>query len=201
MSLLKTHFASYAGLEKPQCHFRGNCEQENHRLGFFVSRLLLQYHPALHHLHPCQLGFGKFTALTVRSLVLLSLMTVFIQLTSFVPFLEDWSQASPVSFTFISGVLPPAVSALFGFFLPIIMRWLSKYQGALTHSRLDRAVVARYFAFLVISQLVIFTLIGVLFSTFPFAHVRSQLNSPIPIASNRLREDNCRSDRQAQELP
>lgn len=29
---------------------------------------------------------------------------------------------------------------------------------------LDRAVVARYFAFLVISQLVIFTLIGVFFS-------------------------------------
>jgi calcium permeable stress-gated cation channel len=41
------------------------------------------------------------------------------------------------------------------------MRWLSQYQGALTTSRLDRAVVARYFAFLVISQLVIFTLIGV----------------------------------------
>jgi hypothetical protein len=45
-----------------------------------------------------------------------------------------------------------------------MMRWLSRYQGALTHSRLDRAVVARYFAFLVISQLIIFTLIGVIFS-------------------------------------
>jgi len=32
---------------------------------------------------------------------------------------------------------------------------------------LDRAVVARYFAFLVISQLVIFTLIGVLFGKSP----------------------------------
>lgn len=89
------------------------------------------------------------------------------QLTTYVPFLESWSQASPGSFTFISGVLPPAVSALFGFFLPIIMRWLSKYQGAVTHSRLDRAVVARYFAFLVISQLIVFTLIGVLFSEYP----------------------------------
>lgn len=44
------------------------------------------------------------------------------------------------------------------------MRWISKYQGALTQSRLDRAVVARYFAFLVISQLAVFTLIGVGFS-------------------------------------
>lgn len=32
---------------------------------------------------------------------------------------------------------------------------------------LDRAVVARYFAFLVISQLVIFTLIGVIFGKSP----------------------------------
>ncbi len=37
-------------------------------------------------------------------------------------------------------------------------------MGAYTHSRMDRAVVARYFAFLIISQLIIFTLIGVLFS-------------------------------------
>lgn len=39
-------------------------------------------------------------------------------------------------------------------------------MGAITQSKLDRAVVARYFAFLVISQLVIFTLIGVIFSQF-----------------------------------
>ncbi|KIP11341.1 hypothetical protein PHLGIDRAFT_99971 [Phlebiopsis gigantea 11061_1 CR5-6] len=94
----------------------------------------------------------------------ISILANLASLTSFVPFLQSWSDASPGTFTFISGVLPPAVSAFFGFFLPIIMRWLSQYQGALTHSRLDRAVVARYFAFLVISQLVIFTLIGVMFN-------------------------------------
>jgi len=44
------------------------------------------------------------------------------------------------------------------------MRWLSKYMGALTRSHLDRSVIARYFSFLVISQLVIFTLFGVVFS-------------------------------------
>lgn len=41
-------------------------------------------------------------------------------------------------------------------------------MGALTHSKLDRAVIARYFFFLVISQLVIFTLIGVIFSACHF---------------------------------
>ncbi|KAL1745047.1 hypothetical protein HDZ31DRAFT_37333 [Schizophyllum fasciatum] len=86
------------------------------------------------------------------------------ELTSWVPFLERWQSESEGSFNFVSGVLPPTVSALFGFFLPIMMRKLTRYMGALTHSRLDRAVVARYYAFLVISQLVIFTLIGVIFN-------------------------------------
>lgn len=82
----------------------------------------------------------------------------------FVPFIKTWADASPTSFAVVSGVLPSAVSGFFGFFLPIIVRWLSQYQGALTHSRLDRAVVGRYYAFLVLSQLVVFTLIGVIFS-------------------------------------
>ncbi|KAG7091101.1 hypothetical protein E1B28_010156 [Marasmius oreades] len=78
-------------------------------------------------------------------------------------FLAGWSKDSPGTFAFVSGVLPPSVSGIFGFFLPIIMRWLSQFMGATTQSKLDRQVVARYFAFLVISQLIIFTLIGVLF--------------------------------------
>jgi len=41
-------------------------------------------------------------------------------------------------------------------------------MGALTHSKLDRAVVARYFTFLIISQLIIFTLLGIIFSMFHF---------------------------------
>lgn len=44
------------------------------------------------------------------------------------------------------------------------MRMLTNYMGAQTHSHLDKAVIARFFAFLVISQLVIFTLLGVVFS-------------------------------------
>jgi hypothetical protein len=86
------------------------------------------------------------------------------QLQSFVPFIQKWATASPASFAVVSGVLPPAVSGFFSFFMPIIVRWLSQYQGALTQSRLDRAVVGRYFAFLVLSQLIVFTLIGVIFS-------------------------------------
>ncbi|KAJ7828540.1 hypothetical protein B0H14DRAFT_3088215 [Mycena olivaceomarginata] len=78
--------------------------------------------------------------------------------------LTTWSLRRK-TFNIVSGILPPAVSGIFGFFLPIIMRSLSQYMGALTQSRLDRAVVARYFSFMVTSQLFIFTLVGVIFKS------------------------------------
>ncbi|KAF9031214.1 DUF221-domain-containing protein [Hymenopellis radicata] len=98
-------------------------------------------------------------------LFIISILANLSTLTAYIGFLDRWNTSSPKTFALISGILPPAVSSLFGFVLPIIMRWLSQYMGALTHSRLDRAVVARYFAFLIISQLVIFTLIGVIFNS------------------------------------
>jgi len=110
-------------------------------------------------------------------LLLVSLLANLSHVAAYVPFLQSWQGNSPWSFALVNGILPPTVSAIFGFFvsfchylvflltniveLPKIMRWLSRYQGAITHSRLDRAVVARYFAFLIISQLFIFSLLGV----------------------------------------
>ncbi|KAG1760603.1 hypothetical protein EDD22DRAFT_1043847 [Suillus occidentalis] len=112
-------------------------------------------------------NFNKSTSELIRNKFFGSLFLVLVCFFNTIPLfiisiLANLSSISAyASFAFVSGVSPPAISALFNFFLPIIMRWLSKFQGALTHSRLDRAVVARYFAFLVISQLIIFTLIGV----------------------------------------
>ncbi|TDL23029.1 DUF221-domain-containing protein [Rickenella mellea] len=96
-------------------------------------------------------------------LLIVSFLANLSSLTVYVGFLASWANKSHATFAIASGVLPPAVSAAFGYVLPILMRRLSKYQGATTRSRLDRAVVARYFAFLMISQLFIFTLIGVIF--------------------------------------
>jgi hypothetical protein len=63
-------------------------------------------------------------------------------------------------------------------------------MGALTHSRLDRAVIARYFFFLVISQLVIFTLIGVIFSGCPRFSIIFVADMP------RFRQSNHSTNRQ-----
>ena len=121
---------------------------------------LFQHRSSLRAFHSRQLVLGAYRA----SFILDFPLILYAKIASYAPFLQHWSERSPASFNITSGVLPPAVSAFFGFFLPIMMRWVSRYQGALTQSRLDRAVVARYFAFLVISQLIIFTLIGVGFS-------------------------------------
>ena len=82
----------------------------------------------------------------------------------YIPFLQPWYSASPITYTIVSAIVPPALAALFSYFLPRLMRWLSEYMGAITHSSLERLVIARYFAFLLVSQLIIFTILGVIFS-------------------------------------
>ncbi|KAJ6624302.1 hypothetical protein B0H10DRAFT_2006745 [Mycena sp. CBHHK59/15] len=115
------------------------------------------------------IGFGWLSIICFLSLIPLFLVAILANLdavtaTGYLPFLQAWSGHSQITFAMVSGVVPPAISGIFTVFLPRVMRWLGKYQGALTHARLDRAVVARYFAFLVISQLIVFTLIGVVFN-------------------------------------
>jgi calcium permeable stress-gated cation channel len=135
--------------------------QEDDRLVPTRPSCLPEHRPTLNAFYSCQLILCAYRIFFFYRFIPSSYSP---KIATFVPFLENWSHSSPASFNFVSGVLPPAVSAIFGFFLPVMMRYLSQYQGALTQSRLDRAVVARYFAFLVIAQLVIFTLIGVVFS-------------------------------------
>jgi len=96
-------------------------------------------------------------------LFLISVLANLDSIRAYIPFLQSWFQASPSSFAIVSGVLPASISGLFSFFLPIIMRWLTKFMGALTRSKLDRAVIARYFTFLIISSL-LFLLLSALSS-------------------------------------
>jgi calcium permeable stress-gated cation channel len=106
--------------------------------------------------------FNTLPLIAVSALANLSALSVY------VPFLNTWKNAGSFgnwTFSLVSGVLPSAISAIFGLLLPMIMRRISKKQGAITRSRLDRAVVARYFAFLVISNFLIFSLIGVVWNS------------------------------------
>ncbi len=111
---------------------------------------------------------GIVCFLNTLPLIAVSALANLSALTVYVPFLNSWKNSGKFgnwTFSLVSGVLPSAISAIFGYFLPMIMRRVSKKQGAITRSRLDRAVVARYFAFLVISNFLIFSLIGVVWSS------------------------------------
>ncbi|EIW65454.1 hypothetical protein TREMEDRAFT_46183, partial [Tremella mesenterica DSM 1558] len=100
-------------------------------------------------------------------LLVVSTLANLSSLALYVGFLEKWKDAGQWgnwTFSIVSGVLPSAVSALFGYLLPIIIRRISKYQGATTSSRLDRAVTARYFFFMIVSTLFVFSLLGVFYN-------------------------------------
>ncbi|ODN77914.1 hypothetical protein L202_05019 [Cryptococcus amylolentus CBS 6039] len=100
-------------------------------------------------------------------LLVVSLLANLSALTVYVTFLESWKDAGNWgnwTFSLVSGILPSAVAAIFGYLLPLVIRRVSRYQGAPTRSRLDRAVVARYFSFMIISNLFIFSLLGVVYA-------------------------------------
>ncbi|WRT70828.1 uncharacterized protein IL334_007827 [Kwoniella shivajii] len=100
-------------------------------------------------------------------LLVVSLLANLSSLTVWVAFLDTWKNAGGWgnwTFSLVSGILPSVISAGFGYFLPYIMRRISKYQGATTRSRLDRAVTARYFFFMIICNLVIYSLLSVVYT-------------------------------------
>lgn len=81
------------------------------------------------------------------------------------PFLQTWQSASRYTFSAVAGLAPPVISGIFGYFLPYLMRRLGKYRGVTTRNKLDRVIVSQYFGFLVISQFIVFTLVGVAVTT------------------------------------
>ncbi|WWC92437.1 uncharacterized protein L201_007395 [Kwoniella dendrophila CBS 6074] len=100
-------------------------------------------------------------------LLVVSLLANLSALTLYVNFLNTWKNAGSWgnwTFSLVSGILPSVISAGFGYALPFIMRRISKYQGAPTRSRLDRAVTARYFFFMIICNLVIYSLLSVVYT-------------------------------------
>lgn len=103
--------------------------------------------------------------LYIIPLVALALLANIASLTQYVGFFNTWSTVSPPTFSAFAGIAPPLLSTLLQLALPVIMRALARFQAATTHQKLDRAVFSRYFAFLIATQFLIFSLLGVVFST------------------------------------
>ncbi len=96
-------------------------------------------------------------AVPLLAVSLISSMGLF---TATVPFLNSWHNASSWSFAAVAGLLPPLISGVAGYLLPLLMRRIARYRGLNTKTKLDKVILSQYFAFLVISQFLVFTLLG-----------------------------------------
>lgn len=104
--------------------------------------------------------------MNIFPLIIVSLLSNMARLTSisWLRWLKDWQTASSFTFAAVSGLGAPIIMGIASFFFPIAMRKIAKYRGVQTRYRLDRLLVGQYFGFLVISQFLFFSLIGVVLS-------------------------------------
>ncbi|KAJ8098653.1 hypothetical protein POJ06DRAFT_225501 [Lipomyces tetrasporus] len=70
----------------------------------------------------------------------------------------------PSMFSFIQGFISPAVTSAIFLILPVIMRRMSDWQGALTKSYRERNTLRKLYIFFVFNNLFIFTIFGVAWS-------------------------------------
>ncbi|EST04468.1 protein of unknown function DUF4463 [Kalmanozyma brasiliensis GHG001] len=104
--------------------------------------------------------------LNIFPLIIVSLLSNMAGLTtiSWLGWLKDWQSSSSFTFAAVSGLGAPIIMGIASFFFPLAMRRIAKYRGIQTRYRLDRLLVGQYFGFLVISQFLFFSLIGVILS-------------------------------------
>nr|XP_019048152.1 hypothetical protein I302_01917 [Kwoniella bestiolae CBS 10118]OCF27082.1 hypothetical protein I302_01917 [Kwoniella bestiolae CBS 10118] len=79
--------------------------------------------------------------------------------------MQEESQFWKIVFMILEGVLPATVAAIFAYFLPYIMRELNRWSGSITRGQLDKDQIRQVFIFLLVSNFVVFGLIGVLYET------------------------------------
>ncbi|WRT66921.1 uncharacterized protein IL334_003886 [Kwoniella shivajii] len=68
-------------------------------------------------------------------------------------------------FNILKGALPAIVAALFSLLLPYILRILNRWSGAFTRGQLDKDQIRQLFIFLVVSNFIVFSLLGVLYES------------------------------------
>lgn len=77
----------------------------------------------------------------------------------------------------VQGLLGPSILSLFYLILPIIFRRISVWQGDFTKSGRERSVTRKLYFFFVLNQLIIFSLLGVIFSLITYGISIEQLNN------------------------
>lgn len=107
------------------------------------------------------------TLLTVLYFIPNALIAVFLSnlgnLANLWPSFGEQMQKNPKFWALVQGVLAPALTSLFYYFLPIIFRRLSIKSGDLTKTSRERHVIHQLYAFFVFNNLFVFSLFAAVF--------------------------------------
>ncbi|KAF2735037.1 DUF221-domain-containing protein [Polyplosphaeria fusca] len=108
------------------------------------------------------------TLLTVLYFIPNVLIAVFLakldNIAQFWPTFKDEMSRNPRTWALVQGILAPALTSLFYYFLPIIFRRLSIQAGDLTKTSRERHVIHQLYGFFVFNNLFVFSLFGAVFS-------------------------------------
>ncbi|CAI2170436.1 19995_t:CDS:2 [Funneliformis geosporum] len=105
-------------------------------------------------------GYGIFILLCFSWLGPLTVLSSVAQLQNIVE-IAPFTKKFLYSYDFITGLIEawmsPLIMAAFFVVLPKLLRLLSKYQGKLTKSSLDRSVLSKLYLFFIINSIIIYT--------------------------------------------
>jgi hypothetical protein len=108
------------------------------------------------------------TLLTVLYFIPNALIAIFLSKLTNLGLLWDWFNVelnkNPRFWSVVQGILAPAITSAFYYFLPIIFRRLSMKAGDLTKTSRERHVTAQLYNFFVFNNLFVFSLFSALFS-------------------------------------
>lgn len=123
------------------------------------------------------IGYGIFILLCFSWLGPLTILTSVAQIDNLVeiaPFTEFL-----YSYDFVTGIIEawmsPLIMAVFFAILPNLLRLLSKYQGKLTKSSLDRSVLSKLYLFFIINSIIIYTMSSTALDL--FAKIKATINA------------------------
>ncbi|KAJ1917580.1 hypothetical protein IWQ60_007736, partial [Tieghemiomyces parasiticus] len=106
--------------------------------------------------------FGLFCCFATIPTSALSLITSVSSLRQLFPDSNVWFDSNPKIASFWQTLVTPLILAIYFMMLPFVFRLLSRYSGIHTHTAVERSVMKKMYIFLMFSQVVVFTLAGVL---------------------------------------
>ncbi|KAJ1970760.1 hypothetical protein H4R35_005674, partial [Dimargaris xerosporica] len=93
---------------------------------------------------------------------LLSMVTTVPGITGLFPESKPWFDGNPQFASFWQTLISPLILAIYFMILPFFFRMLSRLQGITTKTAVERAVMKKMYLYWMFSQVIVFTLMGVL---------------------------------------